>query len=456
MRGASLTRFAWETHPRAQALVDELIGDFLARCPQAAVLARRMYDETSNRFKDFVDSVRTRRTEDLRRRLLEVGFSHEPVVGAADRYVHRGAMFPAVILDESEFMALSIKVDFVADFLAAHQVWPDTPIEGGPWSPFRRALAFRGDNAAMYVVERHGFRGEAPPQFDASQAVRAQQHLETFRRRRREWPSEVEGFNHARALIADAIADLGVDYTCDLFFHAERDYWERRNRAGQLQHHRQNLLGLGWANHDHHTYRCSRRHFTKVIALFEHLGFRMREKFFAGAEAGWGAQVLEQPVAGITIFADVDMGANELVHDFAHRPMQERPGFGTVGLWVALHGESLLEAGMHHLECQFDHEALTSQLGELGVGMMHRFTDFGFLTQAFTEGEWWPVRESRLQALLAAGAITPEQASGFREKGALGSHLENLERNDGYKGFNQEGVSDIIKRTDARVQLQGA
>jgi hypothetical protein len=32
----------------------------------------------------------------------------------------------------------------------------------------------------------------------------------------------------------------------------------------------------------------------------------------------------------------------------------------------------------------------------------------------------------------------------------LGSHLEILERNDGYKGFNQTGVSDIIARTDPR------
>ena len=34
--------------------------------------------------------------------------------------------------------------------------------------------------------------------------------------------------------------------------------------------------------------------------------------------------------------------------------------------------------------------------------------------------------------------------------GAIGSHLENLERRNGYKGFNQKGVSDIIERTDPR------
>ena len=46
--------------------------------------------------------------------------------------------------------------------------------------------------------------------------------------------------------------------------------------------------------------------------------------------------------------------------------------------------------------------------------------------------------------------ITPEQAKQFREQGAIGSHLENLERNEGFKGFNQTGVSEIIAATDPR------
>ena len=39
-----------------------------------------------------------------------------------------------------------------------------------------------------------------------------------------------------------------------------------------------------------------------------------------------------------------------------------------------------------------------------------------------------------------------------REQGAIGSHLENLERNEGFKGFNQTGVSEIISATDPRKQ----
>jgi hypothetical protein len=152
----------------------------------------------------------------------------------------------------------------------------------------------------------------------------------------------------------------------------------------------------------------------------------------------------------------VDLAPDELLIDFAHEPLPERKELGTVGLWCALHGESFLEAGMHHLECQFDFNALKEQLErDHGVGVMKPFTDFPYLKQAFTVGERWPVREERIAALLEKGQITPEQAEKFRKEGAIGSHLENLERNQGFKGFNQTGVSEIIAATDPRKQLRG-
>ena len=47
--------------------------------------------------------------------------------------------------------------------------------------------------------------------------------------------------------------------------------------------------------------------------------------------------------------------------------------------------------------------------------------------------------------------ITQEQAEKFRKEGALGAHLENLERNEGFKGFNQTGINEIIAGTDPRL-----
>jgi hypothetical protein len=134
--------------------------------------------------------------------------------------------------------------------------------------------------------------------------------------------------------------------------------------------------------------------------------------------------------------------------------MAPRPELGTVGLWCGLHGEALLQAGMHHLECQFNWHALKDQLAAANIGTMDPFTTFPYLRQAFTEGERWAVPENRLQKLIERKLITPAQANTFRMQGAIGSHLENLERNDGYKGFNQQGVSQIIAKTDPRRQAQ--
>jgi hypothetical protein len=115
-----------------------------------------------------------------------------------------------------------------------------------------------------------------------------------------------------------------------------------------------------------------------------------------------------------------------------------------------LHGEAFLEAGMHHLECQFDFDAARAQLAKDGIESMAPFTDFPHLRQAFTKGEIFPVATHRIEWLLKSGRITAEQAERFRKEGAIGSHLEILERNEGYKGFNQTGISEIITRTDPR------
>src|SRR5688500_1506538 len=106
---------------------------------------------------------------------------------------------------------------------------------------------------------------------------------------------------------------------------------------------------------------------------------------------------------------------------------------------------------MHHLEAQFDFEALREQLeDDAAVYTMRPFRDIPHLRHAFTEGERWKVRPERIDRLLQRGLITPEQAKQFAENGALGPHLEKLERNDWFKGFNQTGVSEIIAATDPR------
>ena len=441
--------FVWTPHPEAAQFVAGLVEDFLGVCPPAAELAGRLGDETGTRLLDWIDHLGIAGSDENRRRLAELGFRPSDSGGHTE-WTHPEALFPPIHFYRQADAGLAIGVESVADFLASQGI-DCAPIEGDPLATVRKARIFGSAEAEFWVIERHGTHGcqAAPISSEVLRGVLA--HGEALRRRARHFDRTEEGFEHAQKLIARSVNDLGVDRTCDLFFAAEREYWQRRNRAAQVQKARQDALGLGWANHDHHTYRSSRAHFTRLIAVLEQLGFECRERFYGGRDAGWGAQVLEQPACRVAIFADVDLTPTEVAGDFAHQPLPPRTELGTVGLWCRLHGEAFLEAGMHHLECRFDFNRARDQLRDVDVESMKPFTDFTFLKQAFTKADLWPIDPRRIEAALADKVITSDQAARFREQGALGSHLEILERNDGYKGFNQTGINEIIRDTDPRT-----
>lgn len=444
----ALTQFQWARQPQAEELVTEIVVDFLNRLPEAAAFRDRLRDETGTRFVDWIDTIFVKDDGALRQRLGAVGF--EPDRHGA--HANRDGMFPRIKLGNRSATAVQFKVDSAADFADVHQL--TMPIEGESLSQYRRVLFANNESAELWAAERHGYQGFDIAAAKARHPVDVVATLESFRGRRRDFEDDAAGYEQAMKLIESS--PLPIDYTCDLFFQAEREFWMKKNRAAQVQYSRQQRLGLGWANHDHHTYRCSRENFSRLVAVWEMLGFICRERFYAGREAGWGAQVMEQPNARIVTFNDVDLTPEELMNDFAHEPLAPRDRLGTVGLWCGLHGDSFLQAGMHHLECQFDFESLKKQLeNDHNVRVMKPFTDFPFLRQAFTEGERWTVDAKRIDVLLARGLITAEQAKQFREQGAIGSHLENLERNEGFKGFNQTGVSEIISATDPRKHLHG-
>jgi hypothetical protein len=366
-------------------------------------------------------------------------------------------MMPRVLLslggERDHVKSLALRVEALVDFVAAHDL--DVEIEGAFGARLRRALIARESGTSLLAVERLGYRGhtvcEPTPEF-ARNVLRVR---EGWRTRKRDSPDDRSGIRHAFARLDAALGWVDRDAACDLFFAEERVFWENRNRAAQIQKRRQDRLGLGWANHDHHTFRSSRENFAEVMQFFAQLGFRKRERYYAGAEAGWGAQILEQPVAGIVVFADVDLLPEETEIDFSVHRLPPSPQVRTVGLWCGLHGDSFLQAGMHHLEARFDFTRLREQLAQQGVNTMKPFSDFEFLRQAFTEGERWRVKPERVAALRARGMITREQADAFLRDGAIGSHLENLQRKGGFKGFNQKSVSAIIAATDPR-QVQEA
>lgn len=447
-----LEQFKWETQPAAEKFVTEATNDMLHKNAFARELAGRMSEKAGTRFHDWIGHITIRPNDPRVANLHAAGWRRRDGE-KAEVYDNPLGMFPAVVVaDWGVDLEIGIKVDSVVDFLATNNI--SAKIVGEPLNTLRYATVASENGAALAVVERHGNRSFNPPAALDVDPVARLKHAEAFRTRKRDFDDAKDGFAEVNRLIDASIKDLGRDLTCDLFFAAEREYWMRKNRAAQVQYERQCKVGLGWANHDHHTYRSSRESFKDLVATWEKLGLVCRERFYAGKDAGWGAQVMEQPVTGIITFNDVDLSPEELMGDFSHDGLAGRDKLGTIGLWCGLHGEAALQAGMHHLECMFDFDALKVQLEAEGVRTMKPFTDFGFLRQAFTEGERWKVAEKRIQRLLDRKLITEEQAAKFRVDGAIGSHLENLERNEGFKGFNQTGVSEIIAATDPRRQAE--
>ncbi|HEY1065406.1 MAG TPA: hypothetical protein VGE52_04830 [Pirellulales bacterium] len=456
----------WSPQPAGARWVTDFVERMLSGHAFAARLAHRMLEETGTRFRDWLDHVALPESDPAVATLMEAGytatFGRNPAVSEtaaesraeARLFRHPTGLFPPVLVGNVSRPVAALKVDSVADFLAAHDPHSLYTIAGDPLTVYR-AAEIPGEGCDLRIVERRDLHAFSPAPSNGWQASLVLKHQEAFQRRRRRFANDVEGFDLARTLFDDAAADLGPDRAVEMFFARERSYWQSRNRAAQVQKARQDALGLGWGNHDHHTYRSSREGFSHLIGLLVHMGFSLRERFYAGRDAGWGAQVLEHPGTNVVIFADVDLSPEEVVGDFATNPLPPREKLGTVGLWCALHGEAFLQAGMHHLECQFDYHAATAQLERAGVKTMPPFTNFPYLKQCFTQGEIWPVSPERLEVAVAAGRLTPAQAAKFREQGAVGSHLEILQRDDGYKGFNQTGINDIIARTDPRT-LAGA
>jgi hypothetical protein len=446
--------FDWPLAYEAEKLLRHFVRLFLEQNEVATRLAGEMQQRTGTDFYEWVDhfTLSSEHAEELR----SVGLVREAVEAPANTevYYHPRAMMPRVLLTSDGSSgaipaSLAIRTESLSDLLSRQNL--GTEIDGAFGAGLRQALISDQANHRFLGVERLGYRGfvtdrPLPDRVEAVLKVR-----ELWKARKRIFPNDADGMIHALNLQEEAISLVGQEVACDLFFAEERSYWESRNRAGRIQKRRQDSLGLGWSNHDHHTFRSSRRLFADLIEFLLRFGFRKRERYYAGAQAGWGAQILEHSITGITVFADVDLMPQETKIDFSTERLPDAPRLSTVGLWCGLHGDSFLQAGMHHLEARFDFTLMRDQLAAEGVTTMNPFSDFPFLKQAFTEAERWPVWPQRVKTLLSEGLITEEQAEGFIKNGAVGSHLENLQRKGGFKGFNQKSVSVIIEATDPRA-----
>jgi hypothetical protein len=433
---------SWTTQPAAEALLREVLARAMAACPALAAFADRIRDQAGIRLRDILDHLVL--SPELADDLAQAGWA----VTEHGIWRHSDGYFPDVLLAAGDTV-IAFRCESVADVLARNGV--SAEIEGQPFGPLRRADLAHGGGVVLRAVERNGYVGYDLPEVPDALIRAGRLHAQAFRARRRQFDSVKQGLDHTEALVDAAVADLGAHWACDVWLRAERDYWMARCPAGQLQKARQDQVGLGWCNIDHHTYDSSRAHFRQTIRILEKLGYEMREMLYAGAMAGWGSQILEQPVLRSTIFADVDLAPEEVDIDFAHDALAPLDKHRRCGLWVAIHGESMLDAGLNHVAGMYDQTLLRDQLSAIGLRMMQPFSNFPFLYQELTEGNRLPVEPARIDALLAGGHIGAQEAEDFRLNGVIALHLENLERNDGYKGFNKPGIDGVLRAIDPRV-----
>jgi hypothetical protein len=432
----------WAPQPDAEAALRRWLDEALTLNAAAAAFRQTLLEGTAIRMRDILDHV-TFTGEDSRRSFEAKGWREaEPGVW---RNPH--GLFPAHVRGEADIVWL--RVESVERFLTANGL--DARIEGEAFAPYRRAIAFPGEGVAVGVVERNGAAGFEPAPDDPAERRTARIVLQRFHARRRQFDTVEQGLAATEALVDAAIAELGAPHrACALWLMAERDYWLTRCAAGRRQQARQEALGVGWANIDHHTYDSSRAHYRHTIRILEKLGYELREMLYAGDLAGWGSQVLEQPAIGSTIFADVDLAPHEIDLDFAHEALPPLDRHRRAGILCALHGESILEQGLNHVACFYDQKLLRAQLAGLGIRTMPPFSDMPHLYQELTHGDWGAVDPARVDRLEADGHLPPEEAERIRLDGAIVTHLENIERNDGYKGFNKPGIDGVLRKLDPR------
>ena len=440
--------FDWTLHKEAEQFIITHLIRFCEQNKELAELNERLKEEAGARLFDYIDHL-SLGSSDAEETLLNLDFVKDKRLDEAT-YVNMATCLPRIRLGQKT--GLAIAVEDVAHFLTVHGL--SRTIEGTPYSPLRRALISDTKEVNFWVIERRKADVMEPVTEEPQVSMTYLTALEKWRTRDRHLSTDEETMSHAIQVAKEQVESVGQTLAAQTFFVCEMDYWRSRNRAGQELKSMLDQVGVGLAAPDHHAFRSSRRLFPQLITFFKTLGFHLREKFYAGGEAGWGAQVVENSDIGMALFLDLDLSAEELDLDFEKEQLEERNELGTVGLWCALHSDSLLAAGTHHMATQSSFDDLTRVMKKRRVKTMDPFSEFPYLRQAFTRGQRWKVCPDRVERLLSKGLVSKEDGEKFRDKGAIGSHLENIQRTEGFKGFNQHQVSVIMRETDPRKHTE--
>ena len=310
-------KFDWQLYPEAEKFLNEKVKQFHNGNQISLKVAKRIESETSTRFIDWIDHIVLPEGMVSHEKLIQMGFrSHKDAQTDSLVFTNPKAILFPILIGGPDFQ-LAVKTD---DLDLFRKVFNSRQIiEGEQGSPFRELVIDDRNGYKLKAAERRGY-GRYSTEVDMYGEAYLSA-LEFFEHRKRDVIESVTGIEELIEQTGSLFKDLEKSRLIDAFFRAERKYWLSRNDAARAQYMRQERIGLGWANHDHHTFRSSRTCFKHLIKLFERLGLELRESFHAGTQAGWGAQILEDPETGIVVFADLDIPYDEKPRDFLHEDL---------------------------------------------------------------------------------------------------------------------------------------
>ena len=306
----------------------EIIAAFCDEIHDIQRFGDRLRQQTGTRLIDWVDHFALPASDCLESRLEQTGFlPHDHVrYGVWD---HPGGLFPQVVTHPNPTWRLAVRVESVADFLAAQGLEPrHTRLKASRSRHFERLASERHSEFEFWVVERHGYRG-----WETSELTSG--HVEAVLDYDRGVWAAVAALRRSLSTVSQRLANWSappspiwgpaVPPTCSSRPNAATGPAAIAPPDSKMPAR----MPLVWAGPTTITTptAAAANTFCPLIGSLEDLGLVCRERFYAGREAGWGAQVLEQEESQVVVFADVDLSAAEVCDDFAHAPLSPAGAF---------------------------------------------------------------------------------------------------------------------------------
>ncbi len=429
--------YSWKTYPETESFINNLVTEACEKNEDINRVSKQVERHTSTLFKNWIESFTL--SGALLYELETLGYTLKSAIYGQKLFVHTKGVFPSLRVFPGPVQVvrgLTLKVESLSVFRYLSGFYGE--IDGTPGSNYSRILLSDRGGILLFAAEKNA-EVWMPEDLESGELQELLEARNLLLQRRRFFDSDEDGWKYTERLIDRALGLVGRDRCASLFLEQERRYWEARNTSARVLKARQDKLGLGWGNHDHHTFRNQRKTLHRFIHLMEMLGFKTREKFFVSDEknSGWGVQILEQPGIDAVVSVDVDITPEELDTDFTHNELGDIQKPGRISLWTSMHGESIFEAGIHHLGVKYDYDALKKILAQVRIDISEPFTDLSFFKQAYVHGERWIVTKLRQEMLRLEVLVNSEYSETLMREGALGSFLECTQRVDGYKGFSQ-------------------